>query len=212
MSDARSQAALDAAIARVALEDPTWMQHPEVLDDPARAAVPFPATPLPALPFFTGFRFFAVTDPTEKPGTAALIVAATGDGTVRPIRSLDDYNQVIADTGRTITSAADARDVAEQYVRLLGTRYPQYPESIRILQSADEIPVDAGESVPEQLRTQIQPPQVQQGDDAFVVSLSVWTEVGGTLTNIDVRLSASGITALDETVSGEGIGKHWLPK
>jgi hypothetical protein len=212
MSDARSQADLDAAIARVALEDPTWMQHPEVLDDPARAAMPFPATPLPALPFFAGIRFFAVTDPTEKPGTAGLIVAVTDDGTVRPIRSLDDYNQIIVDTGRTINSASDARDVAEQYVRLLGTTYPQYPESIRILQSADEIPVDAGESIPERLRTKIQPPRVQQGEDAFVVSLSVWTEVGGTLTNFDVRLSASGITALDETVSGEGIGKHWLPK
>jgi hypothetical protein len=212
MSDARSQADLDAAIASVAMEDPTWMQHPEILDDPARAAMPFPATPLPTLPFFTGFHFFAVTDPTEKPGTAVLIVAAVGDGAVRPIRSLDDYNQVIAATGRTITSATDARDVAEQYVRLLGTRYPQYPESIRILQSADEIPVNAGESVPERFRTQIQPPRVQQAGDAIVVSLSVWTEVGGTLTNFDVRLSASAITALDETVLGEGIGKHWLPK
>ncbi len=209
---ARPQAGLDATITRVGLEDTSWMKHPELLADPARGPVEIAAIPLPVVPFFAGHQFFALTDPTEKPGAAVLIVVATEDGRVRSIRSLDDYNQLIADTGRSITSETAARDVAEQYARTLGTPYPQHPQSVHILQSADEVPVNPGETLPAYLRAQIQPPEVQKVGDAFVVKLSVWSEVGGALQNVVFQIAANGIVALDESVVGQGIGKHWLPK
>jgi hypothetical protein len=199
------------AITAVALSDTSWMKHPEVLDDPARGRVQLAPVPLPSTPFFAGFRFFAVTDPTEKPGTAALIVVAN-NGAVRSVRSLDDFNQVIAATGRSISSGAGASDVAEAYVRTLGTTYPQYPQSVHILQSADEIPLRPGETLPPDLRAQIHPPSVEQADEGFDVRLSVWTEVGGALTSYRFRISPSGIVAVDETTLGQGIGTHWLPK
>jgi hypothetical protein len=209
-----SRKEVEGIVARAALQDNSWMSNPQALAGltPGEAASRLTIVPIPAGKVFAGTLFFAVTDPTEKPGSRAIVIAVAGDRQAYPITSADDFQQLVSLSRLVIQSTAEALQVAEQYVRILGSRYPQYWEKIKILTSAGEVPLNPGETLPEKLQALIQPPLVEERDGGFVIRLFTWTELGGELKRFDFQLSREGNIAVQETLLADGLGKSWLPK
>jgi hypothetical protein len=201
-------------IAQAALQDRSWMRNPQALADLKEAEVASRLTivPIPADGVFAGTQFFAITDPTEKPGSRAIVIAITKDEQAHPIISADDFHQLILHLHLRIESKAEALQVAEQYVRIPGSRYPQYWEKTRILTSSGEIPLNPNETLPEKLHTLIQPPRVEEKDDGFFIQLFTWSELGGELKRFDFQLSKEDKIAVNEKLLSDGLGKAWLPK
>jgi hypothetical protein len=201
-------------VAQAALQDRSWMSNPQALASltAGEAASRLSIVPIAAGEIFEGNLFFAVTDPTEKPGSKAIVIGIARDKQAYPITSTDDFQQLVSRNRLVLQSTADAFQLAEQYVRIFGSRYPQYWEKIKILTSAGEIPLEPDESLPEKLNASIQPPLVEERDDGFAIQLFSWTELGGELKRFDFQISKEGNIAVKETLVGDGLGKHWLPK
>jgi hypothetical protein len=200
-------------VIRIALQDPSWMRHPEMLSNAAASVVSrITVWPIPAYAFFEGTRFFTVNDPTEKPGARSLVIAVARNGTAYPLRTNDDFQRLLVENNRGVTSGDEALEVAKQYAYILGLRYPRYWDELRFLSSSGEIPLKPGETIPDQLLAEIRPPRIQAEAGGFSIRLCTWTSVGGMLKCLYVQLSTEGAIKVTETLLGEGIGQAWLPK
>jgi hypothetical protein len=167
--------------------------------------------PLPSNKAFGDVLFFAVLDPTEKPGTRSQVVVMIGKE-ARAIRTIRDFQQLIIEKRVRPASAETALDIAKQYVFVLGFKYPQYTDKVKILNSLQDILLRVNESVPAQLQSLIRPPEVQKQGGNFLVHVFAWSEVGGELRGFDFRCSKEGRFEAKVNVLRESLGKAWLPK
>lgn len=205
---------VERVVIGIALHDRSWMAKPSILDqlteDEIAARLTIQAMPTPSV--LTPVLFFVVVDPTRKPGANAIIIAVTDERHGFLLRSKDDFQQLVRLRGLRIDSSQTAMDIATQYVRLLGSRYPRYWEQIRFLTSIADVPLRPGEVLPEVFLARFHPPLVQGRGSNFVVDFFTWTELGGQLKGFEFQISAEGQFAVTEITFAEDVGRAWLPK
>jgi hypothetical protein len=197
--------------AQAAVADPSWMRHPErVGAQTAGIASALTIVPIASVPFFDQHQFFAVSDPTEKPGVA-IVIAVSDDLTATVLRSPNDFGQLLADLKRPIESDSAALEIAEQFAATLGANYPQYTPNVVVLDSIGDIPPRPGSSIPTEIRG-VQPPLVEPTASGYQVTLWTWSRVGGDVRRLTFDVSRSGDFSVDVRQAAEGVGASWLPK
>lgn len=201
-------------VAGAALQDSSWMRNPQrlVMLTEADITSKLNIQTIPTFKVFEGTRFFVVTDPTEKPGTASIIIAILLDQELQPLISAKDFHKLLLRDKHRIQSTSEALQVAQQYLLLFGSRYPQYWDKIKTLTTLADIPLKPNEILPGNLYDLIQAPVVETGDKGFIIRLFIWTELGGELKSFEFELSTNGKLTVKETLLAEHVGRAWLPK
>lgn len=205
---------LESLVAATALADRSWMYNPQMLEQwPADTlASRLTMISVPVARMFGTTRFYVVTDPTAKPGTQTLIVAVDESATTVRIETLGDFQRILPTIDARSITHEDVLALMQTYVRLMGTRYPQYWDRLKFLSSVNEIPLRKEELMPVELQERIQAPDVQALDQSLRAECYTWTELGGDVKHFVFQLFTDGTIDVQESLLTTGIGQIWLPK
>lgn len=117
----------------------------------------------------------------------------------------EEFNKFTKDSGIMIPTIADARGIADLYVKVWeSTGIPGQP-ALLVLDNSENIPHE-NNAVPVELAGMIQSPEVSETADGYTVKVYSWTSVGGVVRVWDMTVSKSGEVLATDRIIGELVG------